>query len=415
MKILVYNHDGTRFKKLLENNSVKLDYTDLSYSSSLEGLGSCSFKLPKSDPTEFIGKNYFDILDEDFIGLERIFLQDDNGDIVWGGINNTFDGDTDSSQIKCKELKSYFSSLKCPFSTATGNGLVAINSILATSGSTITLHDDSNIVDDIDIKLSANATVYDAIKSIIEGTYSRWILVHEKIGDVVQTKLLCRSIIGVSPAGVGLDRSKDSLEVDADGKRYFIYDEVNTERTNILNYKASQKHDSVVSNCIVQYKDISGVQQVAQSMEPVDGETHNSPSIVNYYYGKKEKVITSLEIRKPEHAQALANREVQFPDTSIKLTLYPQADDDIFVGDRVDFQIFSGGFITSGIDEDGNFALVSSRFRIQDKTVRVGDGTLSITLTLSARNTVPYNFSIFEKIGETRKDTRNLNSNIISG
>lgn len=415
MRILVYRHDGGAIKQVFDNNSVNLGYTDLQYSSSLEGLGSCSFKLPKSDPRKFIGLNYYtEVLTQELIGLERVYLQDDNGNIVWGGINSTFDGDTEGADVKCIEMKSYFKTLSTSFTGANGNALVAIQSILTASGSDITLHEDSNIVDDVNVKIPSNATVYDAIKLIIEASYSRWILVHKKVNGLIETKLLCRSIIGVSPAGVGLDRSKDSDEVQDNEKVFYIYDEVNTERSNLVSYKASQKHESVVSNCIVQYKDAGGVEQSAQSQEPVGGE-HNSPAVIEYFFGKNEKTITSLEIIDASHAQDVANREVQFSDTRVSVNLYPQAEDNVFVGDRVDFQIFSGSFVTGTIDGDGNYALSSSRWRVQEKTVRVGDGVLNISMQLSARNTVPYSFNLLEKIGENNKDARRINSNIISG
>lgn len=413
MRILTYNHDGTKAKQVFNNNSAKLGYTNLQYSSSLEGLGSCSFQLPKSDPSRLIGKNYSELLNEEMIGLERVFIQDDEGNILWGGVNTNFDSNTDVATVRCTELKHYFTKLKSPVLEVTGNGLEAIEFILAQSGSAITLHPDSQIVDTVDIKVGSNASVYDVVKDIIEASYSRWILVHEKVGGLVETKLLCRSILGVSPAGVGLDKSKSSTEVPDDEKRFFIYDEVNTERSNIADYKVSQKHNSAVSKCIIQYKDSLGAVQEVVSEEPV-GQEHVSPNLVETFFGKNEKIITSLEIRNEDHAQAIANREVQFPDASVQLNMLPTDKDNLFVGDRVDFQIFSGGFITGGVDNFGNYKVTASKWRIQEKTVAVGDGTLIIQLGLSARNTTPYEYNILERIANTKKDTRKINGEIIS-
>ena len=114
MKILYYNHDGTKLKGVLSNNEKKLQYKDLSYSSSLQGLGSCSFSYPKSDPRRLIGASYDELFNTEFTGLERIFIEDDDGDIVWGGINIEFSGGKDNYTTKCIELKSYFDNLKSP-------------------------------------------------------------------------------------------------------------------------------------------------------------------------------------------------------------------------------------------------------------------------------------------------------------
>lgn len=414
MKILAYNHNGTQLKQILRNDGINFDFENLQYSNSLQGLGSCSFDFVKKDPSYLLGLNYFKILESEFVGLERIYIEDENGNIVWGGINTDFSANGENASIKCIELKTYFNNIKAPFITLQGNGLEVISDLIEQSGSEIKLHDDCNIIDDVDIVISDNATLFDAIKSVIEATYSRWILSHEKINGLIETKLICRSILGISPAGVGVDRSRNSTEVDDTGKIFYIYDELNTERTNIKSYSASQQYNSIVSNCIVQYKDISGAEHSVESKEPISNE-HESPSFMENFFGKNEKVITSLEIKTNEHAQSVANREVQQPNTSITIDLYPTNEDFLSVGDRIEFQIFSSGFITGALDEYFNYVLGSSRWRIENKNIRVSDGALEISLELSARNTTPYSYKITDKIAQTEKTARNLNSNIISG
>jgi hypothetical protein len=407
MRILVYNRTGTRLKSVFRNDFGKSNaFLNLTYSSSLQGIGTCSFETPQKNPNDIIGKNYYDLIRDDIIGLERMYIEDDFGNIVWGGFNTSFRATENKTAFVCTEMKNYFTRIKSPIKEISGNGLDSIKSILNSINSEIKIHEDSEIVDDAKIRLGENATVYDAIKSIINATYSRWILIHEKKDGLIETKLLCRSIKGVMPEGIGLDRSRYSKEVEDKDKRYFIYNEVDNNRNNVLSFTVNQIHDSVVTKCTVRYKEDGVSKSVTSAVTPTS-------LYIESLFGVHEKVISSNEIITTEHAQIVADREIVAPETEVTINAYPEKEDKISVGDRVDFQIFSGAFITAGLDGDNNVIVGSSRYRVEEKKVVYKDGYLEISYKLTQRNTVPYSYTLTEKIADIKRTNDRINADIV--
>ena len=392
MKIRIHDINNN-VKSVLSNAEGKQEFSNLEYSFSLNGVGSCSFNvLPQKDydPTA------------DVSGLEYVYIEDDNGEIIWGGILISFDNSVDSLKFNCLDIKFALSLVMIEENTVfSGNGLDIVSSLLTTAKTKrtlpITISDDSEVLGVADMDFLIGKDIYSCIKDVVEASESRWIINFVKTGNTINAFLVMRSISGVSPQGAGLDRSVSSSETTVNEKISLRFIENSTEKNNISDYRVNYDLRGLVSNPILSTK-IAGIPTQFEA-----GIT-TYKSYLSAVFGRVEKHISNLEVNDSDTAQKLVNKEVSFPPFNPSLSLDQTVQDIINVGDRVSLTINTNLLKIGSPVSDGSIDYTTPlTVRVEEKNVRVLDGYKEISIEVLGGGANALKSSMTEQFSELRK------------
>lgn len=395
-KIRIHYATNNEPKLVYFNSDTRKMYENLSYSDSLISTGSCTFTLIP-DEIQATGD-----IDTDIGGFEYVYIENAHGEIVWGGILVSFSGGKDRLTVNCLGMKYALDLIRLTADLSiTGNALTSIENLLdvAKTKRELPFVMDSNslVVDDTALNFTTGKTIYQAIKDIVDSAYLRFIFTYEKSGITITPKILVRSVLGISPEGVGINRGLQSTETD--DKVQLKYSIDSPRETNLIDFNINYDLRGMVSKG----KLITSDAVYDSSSSPVS-------EFLGSYFGNVERTEVAFEITDPATAQAVANGLVNDVSFRIDVTFEDSYNFEINIGDRISLliktkllRLFTPGAIDNPITP-----------RVEEKNVSVKDGYRIITLKLNANNSQKSLADIIEQVNKLKTSDQNISTRLIS-
>lgn len=404
MKIRLFDAIEHKPKLTLINTDKKMQYSNLTYSDSLEDIGSCSFDIvPQGDGDEVSE------LANEITGLEYIYLENSNGEIVWGGILASFQADEVGLSVQCIGMKYIFEFMNIETDLTvdvTGNYEDTLQFFLDLAKTKrsipVVMSENSDVVGTGAFSFSAGKSIYSCMKDVVNAGSIRFIFEYEKDGIYVIPKMVVRSTQGVTPEGVGLNRGLESDETD---------DKLQ------LKYTTDSPRESNLNSVSVNY-DLRGMVSKGTLVASIGGTpttfTSNSLALQSFF-GKVEKFEINYEVNDSDTAQAVVNKFVTYPPFRATVGLTPDFDFELNVGDRVGFLLKTKSISLFTPEESGGVTINKPvTVRIDEKRVSFIDGVPQIELLLAVGNSSKSDKDFISQVNKTRKDTTAVSTRFIS-
>jgi len=271
-------------------------------------------------------------------GFENIYIEDDNGKIIFGGILTAYNIGDSGASITLYDHRWILTRLILETVVTLDHGESVLDVVeelitAAKAKRAIPLEFDreaSAFNDEYaaDLRFEIGDDIGTALQKIIQTTYSRWAVRYEKRGNEIFGRLIVRSVRGVTPEGVGIARSKHQSE---DGSRVTLIYAEGGAHNNIQKFQITQDLSQMTTRSKLGAK-IGGESQF------FDSTLHNTdPTVFTYefYYGRTEGFSTDYKANSESTGRTLANINQTLPRIDMEVTLSPDFDIHLNAGDRV--------------------------------------------------------------------------------
>lgn len=195
-----------------------------------------------------------------------------------------------------------------------------------------------------DLKFEVGDNIASVMKKIIEDIYARWAIRYEVKGDRIKANLVIRSVMGITPAGIGIARAK---QISEDGTVIELIYSEGSQKNNIVDFNFKSDVTNFSSDIKVAYK-IDGNTKYLD-VPPQNFETRLFKSF--FGGGKFEKFVTDYKVNSQKAAKNVGgiNQSVFRQDATIEVS--PDFEKHLRPGDRVSLTIDSP--FLNGINENG--------------------------------------------------------------
>ena len=285
-------------------------------------------------------------------GFENVYIEDDDGNIIFGGILTGYNITSSGASISLSDHRWILTRLILDESitlSAGQNILDVVEELLNVAQSKRSIpiefdRDGSAYNSDYvaDLKFEIGDDIGGSLQKIIQSTYSRWAVRYYKSGNEIYGKLIVRSVIGVTPEGVGIARGSYTSE---DGTIIRMLYSEGDPQSNIQTYKVVQDLSRMSTRTKLGSK-TGGVPAY------YDSNKHLTDLYVyrlEYFFGRTEEFVSDNKVNSEETGQALANLSQTMPRADVEVVLDPTWDIHLNCGDRVDLTIKSK--LITGIED----------------------------------------------------------------
>ena len=419
MKIRIYDIHNQP-KTLLQNTNSFQAYNDLQYSHSLTGIGDCTFTLMPQQITKLRTGDKFPRYEQNLNGLEYVYLEED-GKIVWAGIIVEVNSDINNTVVRCLEMKHALTLIKldAPFaiSGTAGDSIEALlNEYKENRDIPMTISEKTEVVEQVKMTFTIGKDIYSCIKAIIDGTSARWRIEYFIDGTEITTKLVARSIVGVSPEGVGIDRNISSTETDE--PVFLIYDHFAPNRTNIMSVSGKYDLRGLVTENIVSTKLPTGnkiFKSLQDNIEDYPIGSYERTALqyleqLSFIFGKVHTFTNNVEVKDDVTGQRVADAGVSFPTYKPEFALPPEAEDRLQVGDRFSAYVYSPNITIIQVAGDGTYYNIPTGLRVEEKKVDYSNGYRQIQITASI-GLSPNNYkTLLQQIANGQRESQPIQS-----
>lgn len=391
MKIHFYDQMNKNKIGLIDGDQ----FTSMTINHTIDDFSSCTMSHSISDPLTALRLQ----------GLENIYVEDDNGVIIFGGVITGFAVNADGETITCYDHRWILSRLIIDEEVtlhADDDVLATIDYLvdIAKAKRNIPLEFNAeksaiNSDERADLVFAVGDNIASCLQKIIQTLYARWAVRYEKINNQIIGYLIVRSISNVTPEGVGIARTKERSE---DGTLVTIFYGEGDSRSNVLGFDFNIDLSSYTARTKIGVK-LNGDTQY------FDSEPDEVSASFAYIFGITEGFATDYKANSEDTARSLAIINQTYPKSDCEVTLNPDFTDRFNCGDRVNLKIVSP--FLEGVND--------AQVRIDGITYTRKSGYFETKLNLNTMNPQKRTGTtgILEKISSLEERLDDLNQNYL--
>lgn len=379
MRIHLYDFLNKNKKAILRGE----DFSGVSISHNIDDFSSCSLQFTITES----------LVNTPVQGFDNIYVEDDNGDIIFGGIITGYQVTPNGGSFTCFDHRWVLTRLVLDEAitlASSDNVLDKVEELLAAAKAKRQIplefdRDGSAINDDFraDLKFEIGDDIGSSLQKIIQTIYARWAVRYFKDGNVIYGKLVVRSVRGVSPEGVGISRSWAQSE---DGEVINMFYGEGDNRSNIQDFQFVFDLQNYTSRSKVGVK-------IGDESQFFQAEPDPTSAVFEFYFGRAENFATDYKINSQDTALVFSRINQTYPRQDIDCTVMPTFTRRLNCGDRVSLEIKSPlltvakNQITARIDSvqytyrDGYF---ERRIFLNTMSPQKRTGTTGLLQTISA-------------------------------
>lgn len=311
-----------------------------------------------------------------FTGFDNIYVEDDNGKILFGGILVSINVDNNSESMVAYDHRWILARLILDevITVNTSSNLLDIVEQLITSAKAkrnipITFdraNSAFNSVFKAELSFEIGDDIASCLQKIIQTYYARWAMRYKKDGNNIYGSLIVRSINGVTPEGVGISRSISKSE---DGDVITLFYGEGDKRNNIQNFNFTFDLSSYTSRTKMGIKIGSESQFVNVPPNPFSGAMEN-------LFGLAESFVTDYKATSEDTAKSIGKINQTYPRQDFEVVMSPLFNKRLNCGDRVNITIISS--LLAGVKDFG--------VRIDNVTYSLKDGYFETRLFVNSMN-----------------------------
>ena len=328
MKVHVYDPFNKNKKGLLREE----EFTSCAITSDIDDYATLKLTMPLSASASSLNVS----------GFENIYVEDEKGRIMFGGIVTTLNVSQTQLTLTCYDHRWVLSRLILDEQ----KNVAASDDILTVAEDLITLAKSKRIIPfdfdrsgseiagsqaGADLVFEVGDDIAGCLQKIIQTIYARWAVRYSKEGDLIVGKMILRSVRYVTPEGVGIVRTPTKSE---DGTVItLVYDEGNP-LTNIQDWKLTFDVAPLAAVSKLAFKEGDVTKYISS---PPDG-------ISGYYaaqFGYTENFSSDYNATSEDTGRALSQINQVYPTFAVDITLAPDLDIFLRAGDRVSFKVKS--------------------------------------------------------------------------
>lgn len=328
MKIHIYDYLNKNKKALIDG----AEFLSIQVAHTIDDFSSCSLSFGITGT----------VVDTDVSGFDNIYVEDDNGNIIFGGIIQRYNVKPTGGTLYAIDHRWILTRLVLDEAV----DLKATDDVLEVVGNLIDLakvkrqipieFDSSNSAINTeyraDLRFEIGDDIGGCLQKIIQTIYARWQMRYYKKGNEIYGRLILRSVKGVTPEGVGISRSFAHSE---DGSQETLYYGEGDSKSNIQDFDFNFDLTSYASRTKIGAK-INNTSEFYDSLPP---EASDSFYALEYVFGKTEGFMTDYNATSQATALALADINRVFPRQDFDIVLSPTYEKIINCGDRVNIII----------------------------------------------------------------------------
>lgn len=343
--------------------------------------------------------------DVQFRGFENVYIEDDFGNIIFGGVMVSITGDQTGGTMTCYDHRWVLTRLVVDSALQISSS----EDILDTVESLINMakakrlipfefdRENSAINPDFsaDLQFEVGDNIGACMQKIIQTTYARWALRYRFVNDNIVGGLIVRSVVGVNPEGVGISRS---LQKSEDGKVISLFYNEGGEGNlqdfkfnfDLSNYSSKTKMAIKVNN-----------NPLFLDIPPLG----NSEFFQNLW-GVTEEFVSDYKVDSVNTAFLVGSINQTPPRQTLEATLAPNFNTFLNCGDRVNVKIVSSALA----------GIFNTAVRIDRLDYVLKDGYLERSLYLNFIGSQKRSGTtgILEKINKIDSNLDELNKNYLN-
>lgn len=307
------------------------DFTSISVNLNIDNFSSCTLGF-SNNPI---------INDKDIRAFDNIYIEDDDGNIIFGGIISGYSINAKNGQFNCLDHRWIFTRLiidEAIVLTSSENVLDVVDTLIAVAKSKRNIpvefsREDSAINTDYkaDLRFEIGDDIGGSIQKIVQTLYARWVVKYTINENAIDGKLIIRSITGVTPQGIGISHTDFSTE---DGEVVTLFYGEGNNNSNLADYTFVFDLQNYASRSKIGVK-IDNISKFYVA----DPDTTSRGG--EYFFGRTENFSTDYTANSPETALVLSTLNQVYPRQDLDCLLEPNFKTQINIGDRVNIVIDS--------------------------------------------------------------------------
>ena len=321
------------------------DFSDVNIEHSIDGISSLRLGIT----------NEFAQVPYEITPFDNIYIEDDQGRIIFGGVISGYNVQAKSGQITAYDHRFLFKRLiadKKYTISEDDNLLEKVQEVFDAAQQKrkipIVFDRDRSAINEkytTDLSFKVGDKYAKILKKIVKSTQSRWAIEYEKTGNSITGHLFVRSIFGVTPEGVGVSHSVDKSE---DGSRINLFYKEGSQANTINNF--TFRYDMAKMNTRTKV----GIKTDGQK-EFVDVPPNGFTARLQGRFGITESYINDYKVDSKDAAQTIGDINQNLPVQELSITLARDFKKYLRTGDRVSLEIevpllYFPGEISSRID-----------------------------------------------------------------
>jgi hypothetical protein len=331
--------------------------------------------------TSSLGSNLQDILTK---GLENIYIEDDDGSILFGGVFVGTQVSPTQMTLTCYDHRWVLMRLilDAPMTLLSSENVLdvvetLINQAKAKRNIPIDFNREGSAINDddrADLHFEVGDSIGGCLQKIIQTIYARWAMRYTKTDNDITGRLIIRSVRGVTPEGVGIARTPFHSE---DGSVVRLYYGEGNNKSNIEDFSFTQDFSDYFSRVKVGAR-INGEPQffdIPNNM--IDPVT----AFYEFLFGRMEKFITDYNANSATTALILSKINQSFGRLDAEIQLAPTFTRRLNCGDRVEILIQSP--LVKGLDANFQPVDLNAQVRIDAINYERRDGYWAVKMTVN--------------------------------
>lgn len=339
MKIHVYDFLNKNKKATLDGS----EFTGTDISLTIDDYASCVLTYGNIQ-SEF----KFDIA-----GFDNIYVEDDDGNIIFGGIVVSYNATSDGGRFNAYDHRWVLQKLLLDAQKLVSAGDDILDVVeelinLAKSKREIPLtfsRELSSVAPGIgaDFKFEPGDDIAGCLQKIIQSVYARWAVRYARVGDNIVGRLIVRSIAGITPEGVGIARTFLKSE-DGDVVE-FVYTDGNGRgnggygKNNLQSFNYTLDLSQYTSRTKIVTKIGDAAQSYDVTPNPLSG-------FLEGLFGRSEGFVSDYNVNSEATARIVGSIEQTYPRNDFTVVLAPNYTKHLNCGDRVGIKIDTALFTT---------------------------------------------------------------------
>lgn len=273
--------------------------------------------------------------------FDNIYIEDGDGLILFGGLISSITGTESGLQLTCYDHRWILTRLvldEAKTVSTNDNVLDVVKEFIDIAKSKrqipISFDEENSQMNpdyNVDLKFEVGDSIGGAIQTIIKNTYARWQMRYYKKDGFIYGKLVIRSVVGVTPEGVGISRSKFKSE---DGDIVKLFYKEGGKYNNLQSFNFKLDLTSYTSRVRLGVK-INGESEFVENQNDWIADWFENT------FGRCEEFATDYKINSLISANESAIINKNYPEQTIQCTLSPLFDKHLRAGDRVGLEIIS--------------------------------------------------------------------------
>jgi len=283
-----------------------------------------------------------EIADTEIRQFDNIYVEDDDGEIIFGGVISGFSVKPTGGQLTCYDHRWMLTRLILEDAitlAASDDVLDAVEQLIEAARAKrpslpIVFDRAGSIINpayQADLKFEIGDDIGSCLQKIIQTLYARWQMRYYKDGNSIFGNLVVRSVRGVSPEGVGISRSWAQSE---DGEVIRLFYGEGDNRSNMQDFTFTGDFSSYASRAKVGAR-ING------NPAFFTADPDETSAQYEFQFGRTEVYVSDYNANSPETALALSRINQNYPRQDFDVLLSPLFTRRLNCGDRVSIAIAS--------------------------------------------------------------------------